>query len=113
VSRNSLFDYRAESLEDLAEAAKQPINGVIKIETEEGPKQIELEASQVAVEAPALQENYGISSLQRLQCPRQLAVVAVGASIGYVVGLIRRLASRIAVDRFCCLACFAASISSW
>ena len=56
------------SLDDLAEAAKQPVEeGFIKIETEEDPKQIELDASQVAAEAPALQENYGISSLQRLQ----------------------------------------------
>ena len=37
------------------------------IETEEDPKQIELDASQVASEAHELQENYGISSLQRLQ----------------------------------------------
>jgi S1-C subfamily serine protease len=56
-----------KSLDDLAQAAKQPNNGFIKIETEEDPKQIELDASQVAAEAPALQENYGISSLQRLQ----------------------------------------------
>ncbi len=56
-----------KSLDDLAEAAKQPINGFIKIETEEDPKQIELDAAQVAAEARALQENYGISSLQRLQ----------------------------------------------
>ena len=55
-----------KSLDELAEAAKQPINGFIKIETEEDPKQIELDAAQVAAEAPALQENYGISSLQRL-----------------------------------------------
>jgi hypothetical protein len=54
-------------LDDLAEAAKQPINGFIKIETEEDPKQIELDAKQIAAEAPALQEDYGISSLQRLQ----------------------------------------------
>src|SRR2546429_752401 len=56
-----------KSLDDLAEAVKQPVAGFIKIETEEDPKQIELDASQVAAEAPALQENYGISSLQRLQ----------------------------------------------
>jgi PDZ domain-containing protein len=55
------------SLDDLAEAVKQPAGGFIKIETEEDPKQIELEASQVAAEAHELQENYGISSLQRLQ----------------------------------------------
>ena len=57
-----------KSLNDLAAAIKQPIEGgFIKIETEEDPKQIELEASQVAAEAQDLQENYGISSLQRLE----------------------------------------------
>jgi hypothetical protein len=56
-----------KSLDDLSEAVKQPVEGFIKIETEEDPKQIELDASQVAAEATALQENYGISSLQRLQ----------------------------------------------
>ena len=55
-----------KSLDDLAEAVKQPIDGFIKIETEEDPKQIALDATQVAAEAPNLQENYGISSLQRL-----------------------------------------------
>jgi len=55
------------SLADLAEAVKHPIDGFIKIETEEDPKQIELEAAQVAAEAPALQENYGIPSLERLE----------------------------------------------
>ncbi len=56
-----------KSLDDLAEAVKQPIDGFIKIETEEDPKQIALDAAQVATEAPNLQENYGISSLQRLE----------------------------------------------
>ena len=55
-----------KSLADLAEAVKQPINGFIKIETEEDPKQIELDAAQVTAEAPSLQENYGISALHRL-----------------------------------------------
>lgn len=59
-------DKEIKSLDDLAEAVKQPINGFIKIETEEDPKQIELDAAQVATEAPDLQENYGISSLRRL-----------------------------------------------
>ena len=55
------------SLADLAEAVKQPLQGgFIKIDTEEDPKQIELDAAQVGAEAPALQESYGISSLQRL-----------------------------------------------
>jgi hypothetical protein len=51
--------------DDLAYLTVTKVNG--KIETEEDPKQIELDASQVNAEAPALQENYGISSLQRLQ----------------------------------------------
>src|SRR5438876_701036 len=55
------------SLGNLAEAVQHPINGFIKIETEEDPKQIELEAAQVAAEAPALKESYGIPSLQRLE----------------------------------------------
>ena len=33
----------------------------------EDEKQIELEAKSIAEEAPALQENYGIPSLQRLE----------------------------------------------
>jgi hypothetical protein len=56
-----------KSLADLAEAAKQPINGFIKVETEEDPKQLELEASQVQEEAPGLQQSYGITLLQRLE----------------------------------------------
>src|SRR5438067_2945024 len=55
-----------KSLGDLAEAVKQPIDGFVKIETEEDPKQIELDAAQVSTEAPVLQENYGISLLHRL-----------------------------------------------
>jgi S1-C subfamily serine protease len=55
-----------KSLDDLAEAVKQPIEGFIKVETEEDPKQIELDAAQVAAEAQDLQENYGISALHRL-----------------------------------------------
>ncbi|PYL65355.1 MAG: hypothetical protein DMF25_03860 [Verrucomicrobia bacterium] len=56
-----------KSLAELAEAVKHPIDGFIKIETEEDLKQIELEVAQVAAEAPALQENYGIPSLERLE----------------------------------------------
>src|ERR1700746_3478253 len=55
-----------KSLDDLAEAVKHPIEGFIKVETEEDPKQIELDAAQVAAEAQDLQENYGISALDRL-----------------------------------------------
>ncbi len=56
-----------KSLAELAEAVKQPIDGFIKIETEEDPKQIELDAAQVAAEASALQQSYGIPSLERLE----------------------------------------------
>ncbi len=56
-----------KSLADLAAAVKEPIEGFIKVETEEDPKQLELEASQVEQEAPRLQQNYGITSLQRLE----------------------------------------------
>jgi len=56
-----------KSMNDLADAIKQPIEGgFIKIETEEDPKQIELDPKDIAAEAPNLQENYGIPSLQRL-----------------------------------------------
>src|SRR5437868_5018708 len=55
-----------KSLDDLAEAVKHPIEGFIKVETEEDPKQIELDAAQVGAEAQDLQENYGISALHRL-----------------------------------------------
>jgi len=56
-----------KSLADLAQAVKQPLEGFIKIETEEDPKQIELDAAQVEAEADALQQNYGLPSLQRLE----------------------------------------------
>jgi S1-C subfamily serine protease len=56
-----------KSLADLAAAVTEPLDGFIKIETEEDPKQIELEAAQVAAEAKALQQNYGLPALQRLE----------------------------------------------
>jgi hypothetical protein len=56
-----------KSLADVAEAVKQPLDGFIKVETEEDPKQIELEAAAVAAEAEALQQNYSLPSLQRLE----------------------------------------------
>jgi S1-C subfamily serine protease len=57
-----------KSLRDLADAIKKPLDGgFIKIETEEDPKQIELDAAAIAAEASTLQENYGIPSLERLE----------------------------------------------
>ena len=55
-----------KSLKDVVEAAKSPQDGYIKVETEEDPKQFELDATQVAEDTAALQQNYGISSLERL-----------------------------------------------
>jgi hypothetical protein len=55
------------SLRDLAEAASQPVDGFIKIETHEDPKQLALDAGQVAEEASSIQENYGLPALQRLE----------------------------------------------
>ncbi len=55
-----------KSLRDVAEAAQQPLDGFVKIETEEDPKQLALDMTQVAAEAAGLQENYGLPSLQRL-----------------------------------------------
>jgi hypothetical protein len=56
-----------KSLRDLAEAVKQPIDGFIKVETDEDPKQIELDAAQIAAESAGLQENYGLPALQRVE----------------------------------------------
>jgi hypothetical protein len=55
------------SLGDLAEAVKSPVNGFHVIETVDDPKQLELDAEEVAAEAQALQKNYGLPALQRLQ----------------------------------------------
>ncbi|HEX8679898.1 MAG TPA: PDZ domain-containing protein, partial [Chthoniobacterales bacterium] len=55
-----------KSLRDLAEAVQQPIDGFIKVETEEDPKQLALDVAQVSTEASSLQESFGIPTLQRL-----------------------------------------------
>jgi S1-C subfamily serine protease len=55
------------SLGELAQAVKTPVNGFDVIETQDDPKQLELDAAQVSAEAEALQKNYGLPALQRLQ----------------------------------------------
>lgn len=55
------------SLRDLAEATKESSDGFVKIETEEDPKLIILDAAQVRAEERGLRETYGIPSLQRLE----------------------------------------------
>jgi hypothetical protein len=44
-----------------------PVNGFDVIQTVDDPKQLELDASQVAAEGEALQKNYGLPALQRLE----------------------------------------------
>ncbi len=57
-----------KSLRDVAEAVKQPLEGgFIKVETEEDPKQVVLDAAQVAREAEGLQKSYGLPALERLE----------------------------------------------
>src|SRR5437867_4737191 len=55
------------SLDDLAEAVKQPADGFDRIETEEDPKIIPLDVAQAENDEPTLRENYGIPTLQRLK----------------------------------------------
>ena len=54
------------SLGNLAEAVKHPFDGFIKVETQEDHKQFELDAAQVEAGAAALQQSYGLFSLERL-----------------------------------------------
>jgi hypothetical protein len=46
---------------------KHPVNGFHRIETEEDPKVIPLDAAQAQADEPTLRENYGIPALQRLK----------------------------------------------
>ena len=55
------------SLDDLARAAQEPVNGFYKIETEEHPKEIPLDAAQTKADEPALRESYGIPALSHLK----------------------------------------------
>src|SRR6266550_273289 len=55
------------SLDDLAEAVKQPLDGFDRIETEEDPKVIPLDVEQAQNDEPTLRANYGIPALRRLK----------------------------------------------
>lgn len=55
------------SLGELAAAVKNPINGFHVIQTSDDPRQLELNAAEVEADAQALQKNYGLPALQRLQ----------------------------------------------
>ena len=54
------------SLADLAEAAKNPVEGYHQIEFEDDPKEIYLDAAEVANQADRLRAIYGLPTLQRL-----------------------------------------------
>lgn len=55
-----------KSLEDIVEAAKAPINGFDKIEFEEDPKCIYLDAASIGSNSEALAKEYEIPALERL-----------------------------------------------
>ena len=54
------------SLADIVAAVEHPVDGFHKIEFEECPRMIFLDAKKVADDAPTLMKNYGLSSLKRL-----------------------------------------------
>ena len=54
------------SLDDFAAAAKNPANGYHKIEFEEDPHEIYLDAKQVDEDAEQVQKVYSLPALQRL-----------------------------------------------
>ena len=54
------------SLDDVAEAIKAPIDGFYKVETEEHPREIPLDAGQAKADEPALRDSYGIPELAHL-----------------------------------------------
>ncbi|MGI9114696.1 MAG: PDZ domain-containing protein [Chthoniobacterales bacterium] len=55
------------SLEDLAAAVKDPVDGFYKVETEEHPREIPLDAAQVRADEGALHDSYGIPILEHLK----------------------------------------------
>ena len=59
-------DVMLRDLSDVAEAVKNPINGFHKIEFEENPHVIYLDAKQAAADEPSL-KNYGLPAMSRLE----------------------------------------------
>lgn len=55
-----------KNLDDFAKAAQSPINGFHKLEFDEDPHMIYLDAAQAQQDAPALQKLYSLPALQRL-----------------------------------------------
>jgi hypothetical protein len=65
--RSAVNGREIKSLDDLAEAVKHPIEGFIKIETEEDPKQIELDAK---FQTSSLEEKSGGALTRRISGPK-------------------------------------------
>jgi len=55
------------SFADIAAAVEKPVGGFHKIEFEDAPKMIYLDAAKVAEGNPALMKNYGLPSLKRME----------------------------------------------
>lgn len=58
---------RLNSLADIAAAVEHPVDGFHKVEFEDSPHVIYLDAKKVADDAPALMSNYGLRSLKRVE----------------------------------------------
>jgi len=55
-----------KSLNDVAEAVKQPVDGFHKLEFDQDPREIYLDAKQVEENAPQLQKMYALPALSQL-----------------------------------------------
>jgi PDZ domain len=55
-----------KSLDDVAAAVKQPVDGFHKLEFDQDPREVYLDAKQVEVNAPQLQKMYALPSLSHL-----------------------------------------------
>jgi len=64
---NKINDIPLNSLADVERAVKSPVNGFHKIEFEENPTVIYLDASEIEKEAPDFMRNYGLPALKRLE----------------------------------------------
>ena len=56
-----------KSLADVETALKNPVDGFDKIEFDESPRVIYLDAKQIEATAPALMQNYGLPAIKRLE----------------------------------------------
>ena len=64
---SKINDIPLNSIADVDRAAKNPINGFHKIEFEESPTVIYLDAKQVEAESADLMKSYGLPALKRIE----------------------------------------------